>query len=119
MLDQYSPGTLGLMGSVRVAILNQRDLEEATSIVEELRPPRTEPAASWWWHKRALISLVAAFICITSGFIMVDSERHPFLTLTSAVVGSISFGTTFVLLLRGLQADAAQAKHDSNAEEED
>lgn len=57
----------------------------------------------------------------TSGLMgsLVDRERHPFLTLTFAVVGSILFGTTFVLLLVGLQADAAQAKHDRNAEEED
>src|SRR5512144_1227537 len=55
VIEQHSPGTLGLLGSVRVAIVNDIDLHRAATLMADLQPPKGAALSSWWWHKRALV----------------------------------------------------------------
>ena len=112
ILDQYSPGTLGLAGSVRVAIANDADLERAKKIISELRRrPRNEVSSSWRWHKWALAAFGLAFVVGFGGASMSESAN---LTLTFSSAGAILFASAFVFLLLGHRADK-QAKARENA----
>ena len=114
VLDPYSPGTLGLYGSVRVAIVNDEDQEEAKRIVADLRPPHEEVSPSWWWHKRAMLAFGAAFLIAILGTPMAESSSKPRLALAFAYVGAALFLTAIVLILLGHRADKrAKAQRDA------
>jgi len=110
LLDPYSPGTLGLAGSVRVAIVNDGDLERARNIVAELRPPRVEAASSWWWHKRALVMFGVAFLVLFLGTRMADDSGRPLLTLGLLGFGATLFAGAIAFLLVGYRADKRRTK---------
>ena len=108
VLDPYSAGSLGLAGSIRVAILEDADLQRARTILAELRPPRTADLASWWWHKRALIVLSVAFVLTYLGTQMADDSSQ---RIQLALLGAcaIAYGAALVLLILGYRADKRQA----------
>ncbi|HVB31215.1 MAG TPA: DUF2007 domain-containing protein [Gemmatimonadaceae bacterium] len=104
MLDQSSPGTLGLAGSVRVAILNDADEPKAANIIARLEPPKSEALPSWWWHKRAFLALSAAILLVLFGRVVVSSASHQDLTLVLSAAMAL-FVIAIVLFLLGFRAD--------------
>ena len=108
VLDQHSLGAHGLASTVRVAILDPEDVEQASRIIANLKPLRGEPSPSWWWHKRSLVAFLAAFLAYV-GSLMADGGR---LTLTFSALGAISIVTAFVLLFIGLRADKQQVREE-------
>jgi hypothetical protein len=123
VLDPYSANTLGLYGSVRIAIANDEDEQRALHIIEQLRPAAAETAPSWWWHKRALLALGAAFLLIYLATSMAESEGRIALALTLSALGGLSLVTGAVFLLLGYRAerrkDAMVAQRAESAEMDD
>ncbi len=105
MLDQSSPGTLGLAGSVRVAIVNDADEPRAASIIARLDSPKSASLPSWWWHKRAFLALSMAFLMLFVGEVVVDSASHRELTRALTTVDTALFIVAVVLFLLGFRAD--------------
>ena len=101
VLDQHSLGAHGLASTVRVAIVNPRDLEQASRIVANMKPMRGEPSPSWWWHKRSLVAFVAGFVAF-AGELIADSTR---MKLTFSALFAALIATAFILLFLGLRAD--------------
>ena len=104
MLDQHSPGTLGPMGSVRVALVDESELPRAAKLVADLRPPRSEPLPSWWWHRRALALLGTGFVCLIFGTQLAESAPTPVEFLV-AVAGAVILAGGFSFLLIGYAVD--------------
>jgi hypothetical protein len=102
VLDQHSPGT---MGSLRVAIVNDSDLPRAAKLVGDLRPPKTEPLPSWWWHKRALVLLGAGFVLVYASTLLAESASIRPLALLLTMAGAVAFPVGFTLLFLGYRAD--------------
>ncbi len=109
VLDPYSSGTLGLAGSIRIAIVDAKDEQRAKRIVATLRPPPVETSASWWWHKRAALAFGAAIVLIYLGTDMAESEHRINLSLAISTLGGVSFVTFVVFLLLGYRADRRAA----------
>jgi hypothetical protein len=105
LLDQYSPGTLGLAGSVRVAIVNDLDLPRAERVVADLPPAHLQVASSWWWHKRALMTGLVAFLTLFGGSSMAESAGKPLLAAMLALLGGVLFAISLILVLLGYRAD--------------
>ncbi len=57
ILDEHDRGAMGVLGRVRVAVLDDSDLERARAVVARLTPPWSGPPASWRWQKRGLLVL--------------------------------------------------------------
>jgi Putative prokaryotic signal transducing protein len=105
MLDQSSPGTLGLAGSVRVAIVNDADAQRAARIIARLQPPESEPLPSWWWHKRAFVALSAAILLALLGAVIPGLASIRDLRLALSAAGGFLFVGALVLLFLGYRAD--------------
>jgi hypothetical protein len=108
MLDQYSPGTLGLMGSLRVAIVDESALPRAATLVGDLHTPVTEPLPSWWWHKRALVLLSAGLVMLYLATRLSESASMRTLEFLLTVGSAIVFTGGFTLLFLGYWADRRQ-----------
>lgn len=105
ILDQASASTLGLAGSIRLAVLDKSDLARANEIVSALQPPKTPPLASWWWHKRAL----GAFV---SGLVLARLAMSASDTSSMRLIGGLLIASTIicmagavVLVVVGYRAD--------------
>src|SRR5262249_26956076 len=98
VLGQQAPHT-----SLRVAVINDSDLHRASALVAELRPPKTGPLPSWWWHKRALGLMGAGFVLAYGAKPIAALASIPpvSLLLTSAA----AFTIAFILLFLGYRAD--------------
>jgi hypothetical protein len=105
VLDQASPTTLGPMGSLRVAILNDSDLPRAAALIAELQPPRTAPPPSWWWHKRALVLWGTGFVLVAFVRQLAESASLHTLEFLLTVAGAVAFTAGFVFLFVGYRAD--------------
>ena len=104
ILDQASVATLGLAGSIRVVVPDHTDLARASEIVAGLQPPKTPPLASWWWHKRAIVTFLVGLVLARLATDVEDSMRlaNGVLTGSSAlcIIGAI------VLMVLGYRADS-------------
>lgn len=105
MLDEFSPGTLGLAGSLRVAIVNDADEPMAARIVARLQPPTGKSLPSWWWHKRAFLALSSAIVLSFAGMSINGSASMRVLSLTLSSAGALLFVGAVVLLFLGYRAD--------------
>jgi hypothetical protein len=105
ILDPYSAGSVGPVGNIRVAILDDTDLPVAMTILGELRPPTSAPLASWWWHKRALVVLSVALPVFYPGTQIAADAANLMLTLVFLAVSAILFLLFVSLLLFGYRAD--------------
>jgi hypothetical protein len=105
VLDQYSMGTAGLAGGLRVAILDDSDLESATRVLAELQPPRSAPLPSWWWHKRALLAFAAGFVALFLKSALPDVSRWRSLHLPLSGASLLLFFGALGLYRRGNRAD--------------
>jgi hypothetical protein len=105
VLDPYSSNTLGLAGSVRIAIVNDHDEQRAMHVIRTLQPAPVETSPSWWWHKRAALAFGAALVLIYMGSSMAESERRTALALAISALGGVLFVTFVVFLLLGYRAD--------------
>lgn len=101
LLDQHSPGA---MGTVRIAIVNDSDLQPAAKLVVELQPPKTGPLPSWWWHKRALVLLGAGLVLVSAATPLAESVSIRPLLVTLA--GAVALTGGFILLFLGYRADS-------------
>lgn len=102
VLDQHSPG---IMGTLRLAIVNDSDLHCAAKLVEDSRPPKTEPLPSWWWHQRALVLLGAGFVLVYAATPLAESASIRPLALLLTIAGAVAFPVGFTLLFLGYRAD--------------
>jgi len=105
VLDQASPGTLGLMGSIRVAIVDESALPRAAKLVADLQPPRSGPLPSWRWHKRALVLLGTGFVFLSLGTRMAESASMPAFEFLVAVAGALMIVGGFSLVFVGYRVD--------------
>lgn len=102
VLDQHSPG---IMRGSRLAIVNDSDLHRAAKLVADLRPPKTEPLPSWWWHKRALVLLGAGFVLVYAATLLAESASIRPLAPLLTIAGAVAFVVGFTLLFLGYRAD--------------
>lgn len=118
VLDQFSPGTLGLQGSIRVAITNNSDAERAAAVMKGLEPPTSAPLPSWRWHKWGLLSFVGTiFSFYVSSAIDGDSSR---VLRIAVAVGSLGLlVVAIVFFIRGSRADAEHARSLAPAPDDD
>ena len=120
ILDQASPATLGLAGSIRLAVLDDGDLARANEIVAALQPAKTAPLASWWWHKRALLAFVAGLVL--ASFAMSASDTPSMRSVTSLLIAStiMCLAGAVVLVVLGYRADqrASEASADQREDVE-
>lgn len=109
VLDPYSSNTLGLAGSIRIAIVNDDDEQRAMHIIASLQSTPVETSASWWWHKRAALAFGAAIVLIYLGTSMAESEHRTAIALAISSLGAACLVTFVVLLLLGYRADRQRA----------
>lgn len=105
VLDPYSSNTLGLAGSIRVAIVDDEDAPRAMQIIASLQPAPITTSPSWWWHKRAALAFGAALVLIYMATSMAESERKTAVALALSALGGLSLVTFVVFLLLGYRAD--------------
>lgn len=109
VLDQASPGTLGVAGSIRVAIANDDDLPRASKIVLDLQPPKSEPPPSWWWHKRGCLSFSVGWLLLFAAQMSESGTSH-IVKVLLPVVSVVLVTGGLVLILFGYRADKRQSK---------
>ena len=110
VLDQFSPGTLGLQGSLRVAVLNDGDVDRAQDVLQSLEPRKTAALPSWRWHKRALVSFVGAVLMLFMKMNLETSNAHRSVqwAVIALIIGLILCAVVFFIL--GSRADARLVK---------
>jgi hypothetical protein len=109
VLDPYSSNTLGLAGSIRIAIVDAKDQQRAMQIIAMLQPVPVETSASWWWHKRAALAFGAAILLIYLGTSMAESQPRIGVSLAVSALGAVSLVIFVVFLLLGYRADRRAA----------
>jgi len=111
ILDEHDRGAMGVLGRVRLAVLNDADVAKALVIVARLTPPPTGPPPSWRWQKRGLIllaldlALFVAWLTLLEGS-QAEGARRPGLLiygLAAAVVILFIGGVSLIIL--GPRAD--------------
>jgi hypothetical protein len=112
LLGEFDRG-VGLMPwlPVRVAILNDEDLERAQAIVARLQP-RTPPPPSWRWQKRGLLLLGLDLLLFGALAARLDAYRNDregsvLVLYALAAVVLLVFITGVLFVVLGPRADKA------------
>ena len=98
ILDEHDRGAMGVLGRVRLAVLNDDDVVKAQVIVARLTPPASGPPPSWRWQKRGLIllaldvALFMAWLTLLEGFQAEGARRWGRGLRGCSVGGSASSG---------------------------
>jgi hypothetical protein len=115
ILDEHDRGAIGVLGYVRVVVLNDGDLERAQAVVTRLTPPRTGPPRSWRWQKRGLLLLALDVGILLMGTALYDHYESQgraipsALTYTLDALIGILLLTGLLLVLLGPRADKARS----------
>ena len=105
VLDENAPGYMGFAGRVRVAVINDADLERARSLLAHLTPPSRPPPPSWRWQKRGLQLLGLGIVLLFVTGALRDRFESGLLVYASAGVTAIVFIGGFLLIALGWRAD--------------
>src|SRR5712691_2095835 len=111
ILDEHDRGAMGVLGRVRLAVLNDDDVAKAKVIVARLTPPPTGPPPSWRWQKRGLIllaldvALFVAWVTLLEGSQAEGARKPGLLIYGLAGVVVILFIGGVSLIILGPRAD--------------
>jgi len=105
VLDEHAPGYMGFAGRVRVAVMNDADLERAQSILSQMTPPPGPPPPSWRFQKRGLQLLGLGIVMMFVTAALFDRFDVGPLPLTSLGVAAVAFCGGFLLIALGWRAD--------------
>jgi putative signal transducing protein len=112
ILDEHDRGALGVLGQVRVAVLNDGDYVKAQQIVARFTPPRSLPPPSWRWQRRGLLVLgadvlLAAFWIARADTYQSEGTEPGILYYALGAVVGILFIIGMLFIILGPRADRA------------
>ena len=110
VLDENAPGYMGFAGRIRVAVVNDADLERAQAVVAHLTPPMGAPPPSWRWQKRGLQLLALGLLLTFASAALLSRYELGLLNYAIIALTGLAYAIGFVLIAVGWKSDKDRAQ---------